>query len=243
MILLVDIGNSRTKWVFHHAGQWLCPDQAPTGETGTLAAAAHAHAPTAAVLSCVADKAVASAVKAALPGCPAHWLRPSARGHGLVNDYAAPEQLGPDRYAGLLACHRRGLAPCVLASAGTALTVDALTGEGVFLGGMILPGLSLMRQALAGGTARLAVAAGDWQAFPRSTASAIATGALTAHVATIQALRQRLEDRLGQPAGLVLTGGDAAQLAPLLPSGTLLERQLVLEGLLWLARDLGLAAD
>ena len=243
MILLVDIGNSRTKWAFHQAGQWLYPDQGPTGDTSVLAAAVRAHAPAAAVLSCVAGEGLADAVAAALPGCPLHWLRPTARGHGLVNEYAEPEQLGPDRYAGLLACHRRGLAPCVLASAGTALTVDALTGGGVCLGGMVLPGLSLMRQALAGGTARLAVAEGDWQAFPRSTSAAIATGALTAQSAAILALRQRLEAHLGQPAGLVLTGGDATRLAPLLPSGTVLERQLVLEGLLWLARDLGLATD
>lgn len=243
MILLVDIGNSRTKWVFHHAGQSLHPGQAPTGDTGPLAAAARAHRPEAAVLSCVASQATAAAVAAALPGCPTHWLRPSARGHGVVNEYTVPEQLGPDRYAGLLACHRRGHAPCVLACAGTALTVDALTGEGVFLGGMILPGLHLMRQSLLEGTARLAVAEGDWQAFPRSTPAAIATGILTAQVAAILSMRQRLEDRLGQSAGLVLTGGDADRLAPLLPSGTVLERQLVLEGLLWLARDLGLAAD
>jgi type III pantothenate kinase len=119
--------------------------------------------------------------------------------------------------------------------------VDALAGDGEFLGGMILPGAGLMRQALAEGTAGVPALAGAWQAFPRATGDAVATGILSAMAGAVESMRQRLAAELGRDAMVVVTGGDAASLAGHLSGPALIEMNLVLEGLLWLARDLGVA--
>ena len=65
---------------------------------------------------------------------------------GVRNLYERPEQLGPDRWAALIAAralHSSG--PALVVNAGTATTVDMLSGDGRFLGGSILPGVELMR--------------------------------------------------------------------------------------------------
>ena len=65
---------------------------------------------------------------------------------------------------------------CVVVNAGTAVTVDALTAQGVFLGGLILPGLALMARSLAAGTADLPLQPGRFQPFPVNSVDAIRSG-------------------------------------------------------------------
>jgi type III pantothenate kinase len=98
-----------------------------------------------------------------------HWLRPEREKYGLINRYAAPEKLGADRYAALIAAARLRVGNCVVVSVGTATTIDALSqlnnqqsefmgGEfmgGEFMGGVILPGPAMMRAALLQGTGQI----------------------------------------------------------------------------------------
>jgi type III pantothenate kinase len=146
--------------------------------------------------------------------------------------------LGSDRFAALFACHCLGLAPCVVATAGTALTIDALSSRGGFLGGLIVPGAELMRRALVSGTAGLANHAGVCQDFPRATADAIETGARDALAGAVLSLMARLEQREGHVVDLIISGGDAAWLAPALPDTARIVDDIVLEGLLWLAKHI-----
>jgi len=241
MILLIDAGNSRIKWGCWEAGGWRGQGAVPVAEPESLVPVLAEYAPAWAGVCCVAGAALRERLETLLAGLPAHWLTAAETGHGIVNRYARPESLGADRYAGLVACQRGGRSPCVLASVGTALTVDALTGDGEFLGGMILPGAGLMRRALAAGTAGVADTAGAWQAFPRSTGDAVETGVLTALSCTVEAMRGRLAGRLGGAVPVVLAGGDADSLAAGLSAPVLIENNLVLEGLLWIAGDLGVA--
>ena len=94
------------------------------------------------------------------------WLTASAAACGVTNRYARPAQLGADRWASLVAAWRRSTATdlfppaCVVVNAGTAVTIDALDADGVFRGGLILPGMRLMLQALAENTAGLKIRAG-----------------------------------------------------------------------------------
>jgi type III pantothenate kinase len=241
MILLLDVGNTRIKWGCWADGAWRGQGAVPVAEAGRLTEVVAGFAPAWAGVCCVAGEAVRVQVDTLLAGLDSHWLAPSGAAHGVVNRYHRPETLGADRYAGLIACLRRGHAPCVIASAGTALTVDALAGDGEFLGGMILPGAALMRRALAEGTAGVAAVTGEWQRFPRSTGDAVATGILTAMAGAVDAMRQRLAAEVGRDVAVVVTGGDAGSLAGCLPGPAMIDGNLVLEGLLWLARDLGVA--
>jgi type III pantothenate kinase len=153
--------------------------------------------------------------------------------------YADPAQLGSDRWAGLIAAWKLHACACVVVNAGTTLTADALSDEGVFLGGVIVPGLELMRNALARGTAQLKLAPGTFCYFPDNTADAIMSGAINALAGVIERMRAFMQQS-GQGAPLVLlSGGDAATLQPRLNLPSTLVDNLVLDGLLEIVREGG----
>lgn len=156
--------------------------------------------------------------------CPVQWHHSPPAALGLVNSYRNPGQLGPDRWAALLAlwAHPRyRLAPApagcaqVLASFGTATTVDTLTPDGSFAGGLILPGVRLMLQSLASGTANLPLAQGVPVDFPTHTDQAIASGVMAAQAGAV--LRQLLATRARYPEHalrLAVTGGAWPEVEP-----------------------------
>ncbi|QNM96367.1 type III pantothenate kinase [Chitinimonas koreensis] len=239
-VLLLDAGNSRLKWALATPGGYLAQGSLGYGERAQLPASlAGFDAPRAALGCNVAGPQVAAELAAQLAPLTIDWLRPVAAQAGLRNGYREPGQLGADRWAALIGARGLAAGDCIVAMAGTALTVDALSAEGDFLGGLIVPGFRLMRQALAQGTADLGLPGGEPADFPRSTGEAIVNGALAALAGAIEQARGRLERHTGRPAQLLLSGGDGPLLAPLL-APALAERliavdNLVLRGLARLA--------
>ncbi len=117
------------------------------------------------------------------------------------------------------------------------MTVDALSADGVFLGGVIVPGLDLMRASLDAGTAQLRLAQGAFYYFPDNTADAIMSGAINALTGAIERMRGYMEET-GQGSPLVvLSGGAAALLQPRLNTSVEWVDNLVLEGLLEIANQ------
>ncbi|MGL6071085.1 type III pantothenate kinase, partial [Craterilacuibacter sp.] len=126
----------------------------------------------------------------------------------------------------------------VVACAGTALTVEALSAEGDYLGGLILPGQQLMRHSLARGTAQLDRPVGECQHFPQGTEDAIASGIVDAQAGAIERMRARLQAHTGRSgATVLLTGGDAAYLLPHLAAPVRIVDNLVILGLLSVANS------
>jgi type III pantothenate kinase len=112
---------------------------------------------------------------------------------------------------------------------GTATTVDVLDREGRFHGGLILPGLALMREALATRTADLPAMSGEYRELPRNTFDAIASGCLQA---TAGAIERLFRPFAGEPDALcLLSGGAAPTLVPHLALPLRTVDNLVLEGL------------
>ncbi len=236
-MLLIDAGNSRLKWGVWQASGWLeqgslandnLPDRAPWQAFAPFVAAWVAQVGPAHVADWVRQHTTAHAW---------HWPHAMAQQCGVENRYRQPEQLGVDRWLALIAARGRHAGPLLVVSSGTAVTVDALDGAGVFLGGAILPGLGLMRAALTSRTAQLQDVPGQWQRFPRDTADAIQTGCVNAIAGAIRTQWQALAE-LQPPQLCLLTGGDAAELMPHLP-GLPVQREdnLVLEGLLRVAQS------
>jgi len=160
----------------------------------------------------------------------------------LRNGYRDPLQLGPDRWHALIGARARvARGTLAVINAGTATTIDGLAEDGRFFGGVIVPGLELMRASLAQGTARLPLARGDYVAHPIDTDDAIRTGILDAQLGLIDRRVQRIRAHAGAPVQLVLSGGNGAWLLALLQAqagfGTMaLEPDLVLLGLWHRAR-------
>lgn len=161
------------------------------------------------------------------------WIRAQARQCGVTNLYSDPGQLGSDRWAALIGAWARQHEACLVVGAGTATTVDALSAAGEFLGGLILPGFDMMREALAAGTAGLSLVAGHEAEFPRTTADAIWNGCMAAQLGAIERIRRLLPES----APILLGGGAARLLQPALNRPVNVVDNLVLEGLAQIAMD------
>ncbi|WP_068639300.1 type III pantothenate kinase [Thauera butanivorans] len=210
MILLIDAGNTRIKWRLQAAAGGLIHDEgaiahenlAPLSRLRSTVAA-----PLRVVGSNVAGTETARRIRDALGVEGIEWLRPGAQACGVRNLYAEPGQLGADRWAALIGAHDLHAGACLVVMAGTATTVDLLSADGDFLGGLILPGVELMQQSLANGTAQLPLAAGSFAAQPRCTADAIRSGCLQAQAGAIERMFRQIA---AQPGALCLLGGGAA---------------------------------
>ncbi len=140
------------------------------------------------------------------------WVAASAQSCGVKNSYKMPHQLGSDRWAALIAAWQLKKAACVVVNAGTAITIDALTAEGVFMGGMILPGLYLMRASLAANTAGLEQLSGTLTLFPQNTGDAMISGAIQAISGAVVQMHSTLAGYEKTVPHLLLTGGDSSAL-------------------------------
>ena len=234
-MLAIDAGNSRIKWGFWRDGVWAGHGTVASAEAGTLSEAWRSAGigPIRVVASNVAGTAVAAAIEraAAAGGMALQWFRTGVQRGGVTNRYDDPAVLGTDRWAALIGARARCPAACVVVNCGTAITIDALTVDGEFVGGLILPGLNLMRESLSRGTAQLADIAGEFTLFPRNTADAMASGAVYAAAGAVSGLARRLFERDGALPHVVLSGGGAPALAPQIEGDVDYVPHLVLEGL------------
>ncbi len=227
MIVLLDIGNTRVKLGWQHPGIGrepsihaiaLNPLEALAAQLRTWLAALPVQ-PTAAHGVNVAGTVVAKIIEQTFleAGCPIQWLVSGAKALGVRNAYNRPEQLGADRWAALLGLAQYAQAaalpavgqhpPCVLATFGTATTIDTLGPGQVFEGGLILPGPALMRQSLAQGTANLPLASGAGNDFPKDTLQAISTGVVAAQAGAVWRQCQVAEKHYGCAPVLFVSGG------------------------------------
>ncbi len=146
------------------------------------------------------------------------WYGAHARAFGIENRYRPAESLGADRYAALIAARARfpGRALQVV-DCGTAITIDALDAQGVFHGGVILPGLGLGARALAA-AAGLPVPplAGEVSALGCATGAALRGGEILGIAGGVDRLLAEQRAVLGHETRVVVTGGDAPRLGPYL---------------------------
>lgn len=237
-VLAIDAGNTRIKWGVHDGTHWLRQAWLDTSRAAELGLVLAGLPPFEMVIvSNVAGAALRDVILKALPPTPKpRWIRSEREQCGVRNSYDDPAQLGCDRWAALIGAHQLHGGPAVVVDAGTALTADALTGDGVFVGGIIVPGADLMRKALAEHTAALKPQPGKFSFFPNTTGDAIMSGAINSLAGAIERMARFLEEA-GQPQpACVLSGGGAALLEPYLNLEVKVVDNLVLEGLLAIAR-------
>ncbi len=241
----IDIGNTRLKWAQYAAprpGAVLLAQGAVFLETiDNLAETEWAQlAAPSSMLGCfVAGEAIRRRVEAQLElwDIEPHWVVPSARAGGVSNGYDHPNRLGADRWTALVGARHRVLSqgaprPALVVMVGTAVTVDALDAEGRFIGGLILPGFGLMLRALEMGTAGLKAPTGEAVDFPTNTSDALMSGGAHAIAGAVERMQRRLQARTGQEPLLLMSGGAAVKLGPIveLPFETV--DTLIFDGLL-----------
>lgn len=232
-LLLIDAGNTRIKWRVVAPAQPLdvlaegALEHAQVDALGTIRAM---HPELTRMYGCnVAGSAIAARISAACAGLDVGWLTSTRQCAGVLNRYDAPAQLGADRWAALIGARHVHAGPCLVVTAGTATTVDLLSAEGVFLGGLILPGVALMLQSLAHGTAQLPFAEGRFALQPRRTADAIRSGCLQAQAGAVERMFRQIAH--APDARCLLGGGAADSFADLLDIPLRRVDNLVLAGL------------
>jgi type III pantothenate kinase len=234
-LLLVDAGNSRVKWALASSdaplGQWHAQGALAHADLDELREAWHGRGIVRAVIANVAGAALRERLETFLPpGVHTEWFASGAQRAGLRNGYRNAAQLGCDRFAAAIGA--RALAPgraVVVATCGTATTVDAVSADGLFVGGMILPGLALMASSLARNTAQLpqvAPGAAPPPLLADNTDDAIVSGCLAAQAGAIE--RACAAHRADV---CIVSGGAAPYIAPALNVAYRMRDNIVLVGL------------
>ena len=268
MIIAADIGNSAIKAALVDGGTVLESGRLDTSVASTadladglrVLAGSRAEAPSRIVAVSVVDRWTERLELAAdaleLP------LTVVAASHIPISTaLLRPDQTGPDRLLAAWAAAALHGTPVIVVDLGTATTVDAVDGDGFFLGGAILPGLGLSADALAEGTARLPRVELDLpgDAIGTDTTAALLSGIVIGHVGAVRELARRMHARMGGGSGsagradtrVIVTGGHAAApwawrawreaAGPMLPAiADALDPDLVLRGLGLLAEQLAI---
>ena len=240
MRLLIDAGNTRVKWALtasdHPSSAWQAEGSLSHDTLAGLASELQSHDIRDVWISNVAGDAVASQLThiladAGLSASALHWFASLPACGGVRNGYRDPAQLGCDRFAALIgARHHHPDRDLLVVNAGTATTVDALTADGRFVGGMILPGLGTMARSLALNTAQLPPVTEVHleQTLADNTQQAIISGCISAQAGAIARAFSR---HPGKSPLCLISGGAASFISPHLELPHQRVTHLVLAGL------------
>lgn len=237
--LYLDIGNTRSKWLFDNLG---------VETRGILTQEALEDKDVLRNLFPEVEKVAVSCVKGddylgrLKDSVMAAWgiglCAASTRSSqlGLICAYDEPERLGVDRWLAMLAAWRIHNCPVCVVDCGSAVTIDLVASSGQHLGGYILPGLRIGVQGLLQGTDRVIVDFDKLQTatleLGQNTTEAVYHGALFSLNANVESAYRTLKGQ--QPDNncvLVLTGGDGLLLSELTTLDYDLNEDLVLQGL------------
>lgn len=241
MFLVIDIGNTRTKWALAGDDGKLAPMQICLN-----VAIASAKFPVKqaqkVIISNVAGDAIAQQMVQLLAPLAPHFMKVIEQAGGVINRYEPT--LGADRWAALVGAWHITKHATVVVNAGTAITIDALNGKGEFLGGTIMPGLYLMYESLNRHALQVNIHAASGAVsminFPTNTQDAVTAGCLNAVAGAIHLMLKRLEKESGWLPKLVISGGDAHKIAQALNLNVkqvIITDNLVLQGLVLLAKE------
>jgi len=240
-LLAIDSGNTAIKWGLHDGNQWLARGSVLQSDRQTLKRAWEAlPSPESVLISNVAGLQAANDLKTLLEPwhVPPCWITARASQCGVTSHYAKPEQLGCDRWAALIAAWHNMQQACLVVDVGTAMTVDALSCTGEFLGGIILPGPNVMQQMLTDRTGTLMPpVACSFQDFPVNTDNALYSGMIQALAGAVERMHRLFVNHLKKqvPVAVIITGGSATLLDQHIHVPHRIADNLVLEGLVIIA--------
>jgi len=214
MKLLIDLGNTRVKWCEYSGGQ-CTPSQACPYEPGGLVSVlddgwSGNETPADVVLCNVAGPEIGQQLTAWMDqhwGCDIRDLRSMPELAGVRNAYPEPERLGIDRLVAMVGARSLVEGPLCVVDVGTAVTLDAVDGEGHHLGGLIAPGPGMMLTALGQTGDILMDRKGSVTEFADATPDAVASGVMLSTIALIERFVGATERKLEQNVTLVVTGG------------------------------------
>lgn len=246
MILLVDIGNSQIKWTTIQSKVLADSQHFSRPKTGIKAALNKAWKSLDDIEAVFVSNVAGDKIAAQLTEwIDKQWqltpvfVQSEKRRFGVTNAYEQPETLGVDRWLAIVAGRQHARQVTCVIDCGTAITVDIVTEKGQHQGGLIVPGLSLMKKMLTDNTDALSnvTQESEFNLLATNTHSAIQAGTLYMVTATLENLINDLQQNFTDEVRFLITGGDAEELIPLMPQPLIHEPDLVLKGLAQYARQ------
>jgi type III pantothenate kinase len=243
MILVIDVGNTRLKWAWL-TSTGLSDQQAVVHrnvkpDIWTAALFDPAHRPQRVLVSNVAGGAMAKMLTGLTKkvfGVKAEFITASRNFQELTNGYSDPSLLGADRWLAVIGAWTKVHSALCVVDAGTAVKVDSVDATGRHLGGLIVPGIHMMREALLKGTTDIAKAVE--QSTPsmagvlaNNTIGAVSRGAVFALAGMADRAAEVIEQSTGVKPKLFITGGDAGMITGTMRSRGEIVPDLVLQGL------------
>ena len=255
MLLAADIGNTQTVVGVYHGSELACMWRLATNPVITADEVRVMLLPlfeSAGLAFSDVDRAVLASVVPQLTGA---WCRAVADGAGVEAlvcsaesagelfeaSYPRPQEIGADRVADAVGARARYGEPVVVVDFGTATNIEVIDAEGLFVGGIIAPGLQTSAQTLFARGAQLPAISLTAPEDPIgvSTVTAMQSGIVLGEVDRVDGLVRRIFGQLGYEAPVVATGGLAPLLAPHSQTITQVDGELTLEGLRLIAEASG----
>jgi len=235
MNLLIDMGNTRLKWALMQDGG-LSTGKALVNQLITRHELVETWKmqtpPERLAIACVSATPLLELVLAVAvelwPSIDIIPVKSQTHAFGVYNAYQQPEKLGVDRWLALVAVRNHYEIPACIIDCGTAITVDLIDADGKHKGGLICPGITLMKKSLAAGTEALQYHETSYIFGPANfTEAAIYSGTLAAAVGLIEHVLTQQSNTMS----VILTGGDAEIVARQLKCKPFIDPDIVLRGL------------
>jgi type III pantothenate kinase len=246
MKLLIDVGNTAVKWGLCEAGVIVKSGRYMHRGSDIEVLAeqywSELSVPAGICIANVAGEQLAQQLSGWIGtrwGITPVFITTTGQACGVTNAYAVPGSLGVDRWAALIGAHHHGDGATCIVDCGTAITLDMLAADGVHQGGLILPGIEMMKQMLLKNTAVENITTTEQAAklFAMSTEDAVNSGALYMAVAAIDRTVGDMAAAPGIAMEVIITGGDASRIETLLAMPVRHDSELVLKGLAILAGE------
>ena len=243
MILVIDVGNTRLKWAWL-TSTGLSDQQAVVHRDAkpgiwTTALFESGQKPSRVLVSNVAGPDMAKTLTKLTKKTfhlDVEFVTAVPEYHGLVNGYLDPKLLGADRWLALIGAWTRARSALCVVDAGTAVKVDSIDASGHHLGGLIAPGIHMMREALMKRTSDIARAVAHSTPslagiLANNTIGAVSRGAVFALAGMADRAAEVIEHSTGTKPKLFITGGDAGMITGTMRSHGEIVPDLVLQGL------------
>jgi type III pantothenate kinase len=243
MILVIDVGNTRLKWAWL-TSTGLSDQQAVVHRDAkpgiwTTALFDAGQKPQRVLVSNVAGPKMAKTLTRLTKKTfrlDVEFITASPDFQGLKNGYLDPRLLGADRWLALIGAWTKVRTALCVVDAGTAVKVDSVDATGQHLGGLIVPGIHMMRESLMSKTSDIADAvmhstpslAG---VLANNTIGAVSRGAVFALAGMADRAAEIIEQSTGTKPKLFITGGDAGMITGTMRSQGEIVPDLVLQGL------------
>lgn len=243
-ILLVDIGNTRVKWVRFEKGQLSPQHTAPHAGWTAKDFSRNLFKSARGIERVIVVSVAAAALERSLSlasrqrcNVTPEFIKTQRRAAGVTTKYEEPWRLGVDRFiAAIGAHHLNPMRPVCVVGIGTAVTIDLIDSRGVHRGGAIIPGPDLMVASLLKDTNGIRRRAAGSRLvarvlFARNTRAALEQGARYAIAAAVDRAMAEAQKILKRKPVLILTGGAAPAVRALIRTPHRFVPDLVLRGL------------